>query len=119
MSELIRTREWVSNPPNWRLVDKEYTYKQIVEEGGYSEDSVDLVPQLVRRCQELEAEIDRLRAAYHALHEPASTEDPPRCQFCGYTEDDARTLMDHRYCREGYGHAPWSESIGECAEEEE
>jgi hypothetical protein len=37
-----------------------------------------------------------------------------RCEVCGYTEDDARQLMDHKLCS-GYGKAPWSKSCGETA----
>jgi len=35
-----------------------------------------------------------------------------RCSECGYTEQDARTEMDHKLCK-NYGKAPWSDAIGE------
>lgn len=38
--------------------------------------------------------------------------EPSRCDECGYTETDARIMMDHRLC-DGYGRAPWSKAVGE------
>ena len=36
------------------------------------------------------------------------------CPECGYTEEDARMQMDHKFCK-NYGKAPWSDAIGEVS----
>ena len=61
---------------------------------------------------------DDLRCSIYEMERPAICRDftcepeIERCSECGYTEQDARTEMDHKLCK-NYGKAPWSDAIGE------
>ena len=68
---------------------------------------IDRAFSLLREAQERE-----FRKQFDAWRGQPDQAEQPRCAVCGYSEQDARELMDHKRCQ-GYGKAPWSEAIGE------